>query len=295
VLQNPETPAGYVVRYLEARRRYRESMHRGDRVLMSDVVAAQPLEAQITTPGPVRTVELTEGHLRGIVQQLAEEMAHGNALGEQLCAARRAPLDLGLPEDAQLRGEQLERLRAALGDAGQCPATGELADVTAGAVDAVAAENQKLRALLGAVLGLFREPDDQDAALVLGRVSSSLLEQWRAGLAELAPAPIHVTLPATASGAEPPAGDPAGGGAACALCGCTEDVACEGGCAWFPNRLGRDVCTACVVALTEDLVPRSPSSAAMAAAPSAMPVPEPVALVLGDQADAAAADGEAHR
>ncbi|MFI7467388.1 hypothetical protein [Nonomuraea sp. NPDC049646] len=34
--------------------------------------------------------------------------------------------------------------------------------------------------------------------------------------------------------------------AACRLCGCTENAACQGGCAWVPNPLGVDVCTACV-------------------------------------------------
>ncbi|GAA4924353.1 hypothetical protein HD597_011273 [Nonomuraea thailandensis] len=36
------------------------------------------------------------------------------------------------------------------------------------------------------------------------------------------------------------------GVASCVLCGCIEDHACEGGCAWMPNPFGVDLCTACV-------------------------------------------------
>ena len=34
--------------------------------------------------------------------------------------------------------------------------------------------------------------------------------------------------------------------AACQVCGCTENHACEGGCWWVPNPLGVDLCSACV-------------------------------------------------
>jgi hypothetical protein len=40
------------------------------------------------------------------------------------------------------------------------------------------------------------------------------------------------------------------GEAACVLCGCTENQACEGGCRWVPNLLMVDVCSACVEQLT---------------------------------------------
>ncbi|MFI6819229.1 hypothetical protein ACIBG7_43060 [Nonomuraea sp. NPDC050328] len=40
----------------------------------------------------------------------------------------------------------------------------------------------------------------------------------------------------------------------CALCGCTENAACEGGCAWHPNPLKVDVCTGCVETLLADLI-----------------------------------------
>jgi hypothetical protein len=33
--------------------------------------------------------------------------------------------------------------------------------------------------------------------------------------------------------------------AACHFCGCTEDRACPGGCAWVPSALPIDVCDAC--------------------------------------------------
>lgn len=39
--------------------------------------------------------------------------------------------------------------------------------------------------------------------------------------------------------------------AACELCGCTEDDACPGGCAWVPNVAGRDLCSACVEQMPE--------------------------------------------
>lgn len=37
-------------------------------------------------------------------------------------------------------------------------------------------------------------------------------------------------------------------GGSCALCGCTEDQACAGGCCWVPHELGLmvDLCSACV-------------------------------------------------
>ncbi|GGS84594.1 hypothetical protein GCM10010156_49030 [Planobispora rosea] len=46
----------------------------------------------------------------------------------------------------------------------------------------------------------------------------------------------------------------------CRICGCSENRACEGGCAWVPNPLGVDVCSACTYAITatvmaeEDLI-----------------------------------------
>ena len=40
----------------------------------------------------------------------------------------------------------------------------------------------------------------------------------------------------------------------CVLCGCTDNAACEGGCAWHPNPLMVDVCTACVEQLAAGLL-----------------------------------------
>lgn len=35
----------------------------------------------------------------------------------------------------------------------------------------------------------------------------------------------------------------------CILCGCTEEMPCEGGCAWVANQLHVDVCSSCCVQL----------------------------------------------
>lgn len=39
--------------------------------------------------------------------------------------------------------------------------------------------------------------------------------------------------------------------AACVICRCTENAACEGGCSWVPNELNVDVCSACCERLAE--------------------------------------------
>lgn len=108
-------------------------------------------------------------------------------------------------------------------------------------------ENATLRATLGQVLAQFSRYSDQGGRCVsTGALPVTLVERWHAILADLTgPVPASAARPI---GAAPTDADEA----ACALCGCTEDAACEGGCAWFPNRLGREVCTACVHALTLD-------------------------------------------
>jgi hypothetical protein len=40
------------------------------------------------------------------------------------------------------------------------------------------------------------------------------------------------------------------------VCGCTEDFACDGGCAWVPNGVGVDICSACVDNLIQVQVDR---------------------------------------
>lgn len=39
--------------------------------------------------------------------------------------------------------------------------------------------------------------------------------------------------------------------AACVICKCTEDRACDGGCHWVANELGVDVCSACCERLAD--------------------------------------------
>lgn len=41
--------------------------------------------------------------------------------------------------------------------------------------------------------------------------------------------------------------------AACVVCGCTEDKACAGGCAWIPNELQVDLCSMCAGAVSRAL------------------------------------------
>lgn len=49
---------------------------------------------------------------------------------------------------------------------------------------------------------------------------------------------------------QPPQGAPEPLEAACKICGCTENAACEGGCQWVPNPLMIDLCSSCVLQLT---------------------------------------------
>lgn len=63
------------------------------------------------------------------------------------------------------------------------------------------------------------------------------------------------------------------GTTACYLCGCTEDLACSGGCFWVPDPAGmRDICSACAplglcgvtgCGTTADLGPSDPQTRAM--------------------------------
>jgi transcriptional regulator with XRE-family HTH domain len=46
---------------------------------------------------------------------------------------------------------------------------------------------------------------------------------------------------------------------ACVICGCTQDAACEGGCAWLPNPLMADLCTACAETITHALTSVTPA------------------------------------
>ncbi len=91
-----------------------------------------------------------------------------------------------------------------------------------------------------------------------GRAELVIQDDDRAGLADLLTAEV-VAGPAqdpasddTADDVDHPADAPvdelaeeAAVDARCVRCGCTEDAACEGGCAWVPNAQMTDLCSAC--------------------------------------------------
>ncbi|MFE7966939.1 hypothetical protein ACFU0X_28495 [Streptomyces cellulosae] len=82
-----------------------------------------------------------------------------------------------------------------------------------------------------------------------GRAELVIEDDDRAGLADLLTAEVvadPATDPVPGDTAEDlPADDQADADARCARCGCTEDAACEGGCAWVPNAQMIDLCSAC--------------------------------------------------
>lgn len=127
---------------------------------------------------------------------------------------------------------------------------GEL-DALAPAAVRLAEENQRLRESLTEILGKFARAGLTAEGFVF-TLPMPVVNRWRATLAELASAPGATAAPTIAAGADYPAAADVDG-PACALCGCTEERACPGGCAWLPNALGVDVCTACADTLAADL------------------------------------------
>ncbi|MFC8438065.1 hypothetical protein ACFUJT_07685 [Streptomyces griseoincarnatus] len=91
-----------------------------------------------------------------------------------------------------------------------------------------------------------------------GRAELVIENDDRASLADLLTAEV-VADPATDPAPTDTPDDQADADARCARCGCTEDAACEGGCAWVPNAQMIDLCSACATAAELEAASWKPS------------------------------------
>jgi hypothetical protein len=191
------TPAGDVAKFLEARAAYRESMHPGDRALMSDVVAVQPLQAEITADVTVRTVELTEHHLRGVLRDLDAETERVRVATTRIQLARKTLIADGFFTEAEVGDNLAPRIRELLGIL-RCDLAETQAQLDAERIAAakLSAEHARLRTTLGDALRAFTQRGRPGyEARRTHWVPAPAVAKWCETLAELTPLAVEVELP----------------------------------------------------------------------------------------------------